>query len=137
MPRSVDVTSRPAVVFLCGRNAGRSQMAAGWARAIDGERVDISSGGSEPATEVNPIAIEAMSEVGIDISSAVPKRWDEDALQAADVIITMGCGDSCPVVPGTRYEDWDVADPSGLSLEGVRPIRDEIERRVRGLLAEL
>lgn len=127
----------PAVLFLCVHNAGRSQMAAGWMRHLAGDRVEVYSGGSEPAGEVNPVAVEAMAEVGIDISTRVPRRWSDEALRAADVVVTMGCGDSCPVYPGKRYVDWVLDDPAGKTLEEVRPIRDEIERRVRALLAEL
>ncbi|MFN8232918.1 MAG: arsenate reductase ArsC [Actinomycetota bacterium] len=127
----------PSVVFLCVHNAGRSQMAAGWASRLAGDRIEISSGGSDPASEVNPAAVAAMAEVGIDIASELPKAWTEEIVRTADVIVTMGCGDACPVLPGKRYEDWDVPDPAGLELEEVRPIRDEIGRRVRGLLADL
>jgi protein-tyrosine-phosphatase len=127
----------PVVVFLCVQNAGRSQMAAGWATYLAGDAVEVYSGGSDPASEVNPVAVEAMAEVGIDISEEVPKPWTDEALLAADVIVTMGCGDACPVYPGKRYEDWEVTDPAGLDLEGVRSIRDDIGARVRTLLAEL
>jgi arsenate reductase (thioredoxin) len=127
----------PMVVFLCVQNAGRSQMAAGWARSLGGDAVEVYSGGSDPAAEVNPKAVEAMAEVGIDISREFPKRWTDEVLQAADVIVTMGCGDACPVYPGKRYEDWELADPAGLDLEGVRRVRDEIGSRVRALLGEL
>jgi arsenate reductase len=127
----------PAVVFLCVHNAGRSQMAAGWLAHLGGDGVDVFSGGSDPASEVNPSAVAAMAEVGIDISSSVPTRWTEDVLRDADVIVTMGCGDSCPVYPGARYVDWQIEDPAGRSVEAVRPIRDDIEQRVRGLMSEL
>ncbi len=136
-PTDPRTTETPKVVFLCVHNAGRSQMAAGWARHLGGDRVEIFSGGSDPAGEVNPSAVAAMAEVGIDIATAVPERWTDEIVRAADVIITMGCGDSCPIFPGTRYEDWAVADPAGQGVDAVRPIRDEIEQRVRGLLAEL
>lgn len=129
--------SRPAVLFLCVHNAGRSQMAAGWMRHLAGDRVEVYSGGSEPASEVNPVAVEAMAEVGIDISGETPRRWSDQAVRAADVVVTMGCGDACPVYPGKRYVDWELEDPAGKTLEEVRPIRDEIEHRVRGLLADL
>lgn len=129
--------TRPMVVFLCVQNAGRSQMAAGWLQHLAGEQVEVFSGGSDPASEVNPAAIEAMAEVGIDISSEFPKPWTEEVVQAANVVVTMGCGDSCPIFPGTRYMDWAVGDPAGLPLEQVRPIRDEIGDRVRGIMAEL
>ena len=112
-------------------------MAAGWPRRLGGDGVEVLSGGSEPASEVNPVAIEAMEEVGIDIRSQSPKRWTDETLGAADVVVTMGCGDTCPVVPGTRYLDWALEDPAGQGIEAVRPIRDDIEQRVRGLLAEL
>jgi protein-tyrosine-phosphatase len=112
-------------------------MALGWAQHLAGGRVEVWSGGSEPATDVNPVAVEAMGEVGVDISGGAPKRWTDDMLEAADVVVTMGCGDTCPVIPGTRYEDWELEDPAGKSLQEVRPIRDEIERRVRDLLRRL
>ena len=124
------------VVFLCVQNAGRSQMAAGWLQHLAGDQVEVFSGGSDPASEVNPAAIEAMAEVGIDISSEFPKPWTDEVVQAANVVVTMGCGDSCPIFPGTRYMDWNVGDPAGLPLEQVRPIRDEIGDRVRGIMAE-
>ena len=127
----------PAVVFLCTHNAGRSQMAAAWAKSLGGDRLEVFSGGSDPASEVNPAAIEAMREVGIDIQGEFPKPWTDEVIQAADVIITMGCGDACPIFPGKRYEDWELDDPAGMDLASVRPIRDEIERRVRQLLASL
>ena len=128
--------TRPMVVFLCVQNAGRSQMAAGWLQHLAGDQVEVFSGGSDPASEVNPAAIEAMAEVGIDISSEFPKPWTDEVVQAANVVVTMGCGDSCPIFPGTRYMDWNVGDPAGLPLEQVRPIRDEIGDRVRGIMAE-
>jgi len=127
----------PSVVFLCVHNAGRSQMAAGWARAIAGDQVEVYSGGSAPAGEVNQAAVDAMAEVGIDISHQVPRRWTDETVRAADVIITMGCGDACPIFPGKRYEDWEVDDPAGLGLDAVRPIRADIEIRVRRLLLKL
>jgi protein-tyrosine-phosphatase len=129
--------TRPMVVFLCVQNAGRSQMAAGWLQHLAGDQVEVFSGGSDPASEVNPAAIEAMAEIGIDISSEFPKPWTEEVVRAANVVVTMGCGDSCPIFPGTRYMDWEVGDPAGLLLEQVRPIRDEIGERVRGIMAEL
>jgi arsenate reductase len=125
------------VLFLCVHNAGRSQMAAGWMRHLAGGQVEVFSGGSEPATEVNKVAVEAMAEKGIDISGAIPQRWTDDTVGAADVVVTMGCGDSCPVFPGKRYVDWELDDPSGQPLEVVRRIRDDLEARVRELLAEL
>ena len=129
--------TRPMVVFLCVQNAGRSQMAAGWLQHLAGDQVEVFSGGSDPASEVNPAAIEAMAEVGIDISSEFPKPWTDEVVQAANVVVTMGCGDTCPIFPGTRYMDWEVGDPAGLPLEQVRPIRDEIGERVRGIMAGL
>jgi arsenate reductase (thioredoxin) len=127
----------PSIVFLCVQNAGRSQMAAGWATALGGDRVVVSSGGSDPASEVNRAAVAAMAEAGIDISDRAPKPWTDEVLRAADVIVTMGCGDACPIFPGKRYEDWEVADPAGLEIDDVRAIRDDVERRVRRLLDEL
>ena len=127
----------PSIVFLCVHNAGRSQMAAGWASELGQDRIEVFSGGSDPASEVNPSAIAAMREVGIDIASEFPKPWTDEVIRAADVIITMGCGDACPIFPDKRYEDWEVADPSGQDLEDVRPIRDDIERRVKALLNQL
>jgi arsenate reductase (thioredoxin) len=129
--------SAPRVVFLCVHNAGRSQMAAGWTEYLAGDGVEVFSGGSDPASEVNPSAIAVMAEIGIDISDESPKPWTNEVVRAADVIVTMGCGDSCPVFPGKRYLDWDVRDPAGLSIDEVRPIRDEIGDRVRRLLEEL
>ena len=127
----------PTVLFLCVHNAGRSQMAMGFFEHLAGDRAVAWSGGSEPGSEVNPAAIEAMRERGIDISGEFPKPWTEDVVRAADVVITMGCGDACPIFPGKRYEEWTLDDPSGLAVEDVRPIRDEIERRVRRLLDDL
>jgi protein-tyrosine-phosphatase len=127
----------PNVLFLCVHNAGRSQMALGWFNHLARDGAVAWSGGSEPGREVNPSAVLAMAEVGIDITREVPRRWTEEIVQAADVVVTMGCGDACPVFPGKRYEDWELDDPAGRDLEAVRPIRDEIERRVRALLASL
>jgi len=127
----------PTVLFLCVHNAGRSQMALGWFNELAQGRAVAWSGGSEPAKEVNPSAVLAMAEVGIDIAREYPKPWTEEIVQAADVVVTMGCGDTCPFFPGKRYEDWDLPDPAGQDVEAVRPIRDEIERRVRDLLASL
>jgi protein-tyrosine-phosphatase len=129
--------TKPSVVFLCVHNAGRSQMAAGWAQALGGDSLDVFSGGSDPASEVNPAAIEAMAEVGIDIRDSFPKPWTDEIVQAADVVVTMGCGDACPVFPGVRYRDWELEDPAGKDVESVRPIRDEIRERVAALLDEL
>jgi protein-tyrosine-phosphatase len=131
------VTDKPMVVFLCIQNAGRSQVAAGWMKHLGGDNVEIYSGGSDPASVINPAAVEAMQEVGIDISNEFPKPWTDEIVRAADVIVTMGCGDACPVFPGKRYLDWEVADPAGLPVDGVRPIRDDIGHRVRMLLKEL
>jgi arsenate reductase (thioredoxin) len=127
----------PTVLFLCVHNAGRSQMALGWFERLAGDRAVAWSGGSEPGNEVNPAAIAAMKEIGIDISAEFPKPWTDEIVQAADVVVTMGCGDACPLFPGKRYEDWVLDDPDGMGVEAVRPIRDEIGRRVRELLASL
>jgi len=127
----------PSVLFLCIHNAGRSQMAAGFMRHLAGDRVDVFSGGSEPAASLNQAVVAAMAEKGIDISEEIPQPWADEIVRAADVIVTMGCGDACPVYPGKRYVDWELEDPSGKTVEQVRPIRDEIEHRVRDLLAEL
>ena len=131
------ITDKPSVVFLCVHNAGRSQMASGWLRHLAGDRVDVFSGGSEPASTLNPAAVEAMAEVGIDIRTEFPKPWTDEVVRAADVVVTMGCGDACPVYPGKRYEDWVLDDPEGLGIDGVRPIRDEIRRRVEQLMEEM
>ena len=131
------MTERPTVLFVCVHNAGRSQMAAGWLRHLAGDRVEVLSAGSAPAGAINPVAVEAMAEVGIDISDQRPKVLTPDAVESSDVVITMGCGDACPVFPGKRYLDWPLEDPAGKGVESVRPIRDEIEARVRALLAEL
>jgi arsenate reductase len=127
----------PIVLFLCVHNAGRSQMALGWFNHLAGDRAIAWSAGSEPASEVNPAAVEAMAEVGIDIVSEYPKPWTDEIVRAADVVVTMGCGDACPIFPGKRYEDWVLDDPAGLDLNAVRPIRDEIGRRVKALLDQL
>ena len=129
--------AKPAVLFLCVHNAGRSQMAAGWLRHLAGDAVDVFSGGSEPADATNPAAVAAMAEAGIDISTERPQRWSDEVARTADVIVTMGCGDACPVYPGTRYEDWELPDPAGQPIEVVREVRDDIERRVRTLMAGL
>ena len=127
----------PAVLFLCVHNAGRSQMALGWFNHLAAGRAVALSGGSEPSDRVNPAAVAAMAEVGIDVSGEQPRRWTEEMVRTADAVITMGCGDTCPFFPGKRYLDWQLDDPHGQGLEVVRPIRDEIERRVRKLLDEL
>ena len=131
------ITDKPSVMFLCVHNAGRSQMASGWLKFLAGDRVDVFSGGSEPASTVNPAAVEAMAEVGIDIRTEFPKPWTDEIVRAADVVVTMGCGDACPVYPGKRYEDWVLDDPEGLGVDSVRPIRDEIRRRVEQLMEEM
>jgi arsenate reductase (thioredoxin) len=128
---------RPVVLFVCVHNAGRSQMAAGFLNHLAGKQVDVLSAGSEPADLVNPVAVAAMAEVGIDVASEQPRLLQDSAVVQADVVITMGCGDACPIYPGKRYEDWDLADPAGLPLAAVRPIRDEIEARVEKLLQSL
>ncbi|HLM65439.1 MAG TPA: hypothetical protein VK306_14155 [Acidimicrobiales bacterium] len=127
----------PAVLFLCVHNAGRSQMAAGWLRHLAGDAVEVFSGGSDPGEHTNAAAIEAMAEVGIDISTEYPKPWTDEIARAADVIVTMGCGDACPIFPGKRYEDWVLTDPANEPLEVVRGVRDDIEQRVRDLMASL
>ncbi|GAB2491480.1 arsenate reductase ArsC [Streptosporangium sandarakinum] len=131
------VPDKPSVLFVCVHNAGRSQMAAGWLTHLAGDRVEVRSAGSAPADQVNPVAVEAMREVGIDITSEQPKILTADAVQASDVVITMGCGDACPIFPGKRYEDWKLDDPAGQDIEAVRPIRDDIRRRIEKLLADL
>ena len=127
----------PTVLFVCVHNAGRSQMAAGWLRHLAGDRVRVLSAGSAPAGSINPVAVEAMAEVGIDIAAQQPKLLSDAAVESSDVVITMGCGDACPFYPGKRYEDWKLDDPAGQGIEAVRPIRDEIKRRVEDLIASL
>ena len=127
----------PTVLFVCVHNAGRSQMAAGYLQHLAGDRVQVLSAGSAPKDQINPVAIEAMAEEGIDIAHNVPKVLTTEAVQESDVVITMGCGDVCPVFPGKRYEDWELDDPAGQGIEAVRPIRDDIKRRIEGLLGEL
>jgi protein-tyrosine-phosphatase len=127
----------PIVLFLCVHNAGRSQMALGWFNRLADGRAIGWSGGSEPSSEINPSVVEAMREVGIDVAGEYPKPWTDEILRAADVVVTMGCGDACPIFPGKRYEDWQLDDPAGRGLDEVRPIRDAIGERVRGLLASL
>ncbi|WP_405217381.1 arsenate reductase ArsC [Agrococcus sp. Ld7] len=124
----------PSALFVCVHNAGRSQMAAGFLRALAGDVVEVRSAGSIPADQINPTAVEAMREVGIDITAESPKVLTVEAVRQSDVVITMGCGDACPIFPGKRYEDWALEDPAGQGIEAVRPIRDEIERRIRALL---
>ncbi len=128
---------RPTVLFVCVHNAGRSQMAGGLLEKLAGDRVRVRTAGSAPADEINPVAVEAMAEVGVDLGAELPKLLTTDAVREADVVITMGCGDACPVFPGKRYEDWDLEDPAGKDLAAVRRIRDEVERRVRALMEEL
>ncbi len=131
------VTPTPSVLFVCVHNAGRSQMAAGWLRHLSGGAVEVRSAGSMPADQINPVAVDAMLEVGIDIRAEHPKVLTPEAVQASDVVVTMGCGDACPFYPGKRYEDWVLEDPAGQGIDAVRPIRDEIRTRVLALLAEL
>ncbi|WP_051707702.1 MULTISPECIES: arsenate reductase ArsC [unclassified Streptomyces] len=130
-------TATPSVLFVCVHNAGRSQMAAAFLTHLAGDRVQVRSAGSAPADAVNPAVVEAMTEAGIDLTAEVPKMLTVEAVQASDVVITMGCGDTCPVFPGKRYLDWQLPDPAGQGVEAVRPIRDEIEKRIRGLVDEL
>ena len=132
-----ETAHRPSVMFVCVHNAGRSQMAAGFMTALSGGRVEVRSAGSLPADQVNPVAVEAMAEVGIDITAERPKILTADAVKASDAVVTMGCGDACPFFPGVRYEDWVLEDPAGKDLETVRRVRDEIRGRVESLLAEL
>jgi arsenate reductase (thioredoxin) len=131
------VADKPRVLFVCIHNAGRSQMAAGYATTLSRGAIEVRSGGSEPGSQINPVAVAAMAEEGIDISQGVPQFMTTEVVRDSDAVITMGCGDVCPIFPGKRYEDWDLTDPSGLSIEQVRPIRDEIKARVQALLAEL
>lgn len=130
-------TSTPTVLFVCVHNAGRSQMAAGFLRDIAGDRIEVRSVGSTPADQINPVAVEAMGELSIDITDEQPKALTTEAVQASDVVITMGCGDACPIFPGKRYEDWQLDDPAGQGIEDVRPIRDEIRARIESLVREL
>jgi arsenate reductase len=131
------MSDKPSVLFVCVHNAGRSQMAAAWLTHLAGDRVEVRSAGSAPADTVNPAAVEAMKEVGIDMSAETPKILTVEAVQASDVCITMGCGDTCPVFPGKRYLDWTLDDPAGQGVEAVRPIRDEIKQRIEALIAEI
>ena len=128
---------KPSVLFVCIHNAGRSQMAAGYLRHLAGDRIEVRSAGSMPADQINPIAVEAMREEGIDIAAEQPKVLTPEAVQASDVVITMGCGDACPYYPGKRYEDWKRDDPAGQGIDAVRPIRDDIRARIEGLIASL
>ncbi|NHF62178.1 arsenate reductase ArsC [Microcella pacifica] len=131
------MSDTPTVLFVCVHNAGRSQMAAGYLRHFAGDRVEVLSAGSEPKDQINPTAVEAMAEEGIDIASNTPKVLTTDAVRASDVVITMGCGDACPIFPGKRYEDWELDDPAGQGIESVRVIRDDIKARIQALVAEL
>ncbi|KPG85278.1 arsenate reductase ArsC [Frigoribacterium sp. RIT-PI-h] len=131
------MSTKPSVLFVCVHNAGRSQMAAGYMQALAGDRVDVLSAGSEPKDQINPIAIQAMAEEGIDIAGNQPKVLTTEAVRDSDVVITMGCGDACPIFPGKRYEDWELTDPAGRGIEDVRPIRDDIKGRIQALLAEI
>lgn len=130
-------STKPSVLFVCVHNAGRSQMAAGFLRDIAGDRIEVRSAGSMPADQINPTAVEAMGELGIDITAEQPKVLTTEAVQASDVVITMGCGDACPFFPGKRYEDWKLEDPAGQGIDAVRPIRDDIRARIQQLVAEL
>ncbi len=134
---SMTTTDKPVVLFVCIHNAGRSQMAAGYMRELSGGAVEVRSGGSEPGDQINPIAVQAMAEEGIDISQAVPQLMTTEQVRESDVVITMGCGDVCPIFPGKRYEDWELVDPKGKSIDEVRPIRDDIKQRIQALLSEI
>ena len=131
------MTGKPTVLFVCVHNAGRSQMAAGYLRALGGDHVEVLSAGSEPKDQINPVAIEAMAEEGIDIAGSIPRILTVDAVKESDVVITMGCGDACPIFPGKRYEDWELEDPAGKGIDTVRRVRDDIRGRVQTLIAEL
>lgn len=128
---------KPTVLFVCVHNAGRSQMAAGWLKSMAGDRIEVRSAGSEPADQINPLAVRVMNEVGIDITGEQPKILTLDAVSRADVVVTMGCGDTCPYFPGKRYEDWELTDPAEQPIEVVRQIRDEIRGRIKGLVDDL
>ena len=131
------MTHKPTVLFVCVHNAGRSQMAAGYLQHLAGDRIDVLSAGSQPGSQINPVAVQAMAEEGIDLAGNRPKVLTTEAVQASDVVITMGCGDECPYFPGKRYEDWELDDPAGQGIDAVRPIRDEIRKRVEDLIASL
>ncbi|MEJ1087149.1 arsenate reductase ArsC [Microbacterium sp. Mu-80] len=131
------MNEKPTVLFVCVHNAGRSQMAAGYLQHLAGDRIEVLSAGSEPKDQINPVAVSAMAEDGIDIAGGTPKVLTVDAVRESDVVITMGCGDACPIFPGKRYEDWQLDDPAGQGIDAVRPIRDEIRARVEALIAEL
>jgi arsenate reductase len=134
---STDTARKPSVLFVCVHNAGRSQMAAAFLTSLSGGAIEVRSAGSQPADKVNPAAVEAMAEVGIDMSAETPKVLTTEAVQESDVVITMGCGDTCPIFPGKRYEDWGLDDPAGQGVESVRPIRDDIKARIEDLIASL
>lgn len=136
-PDAPPATTLPGVLFLCVHNAGRSQIAAGWLRALGGGRAEAYSAGSEPASSLNPAVVEAMQEVGISLADEFPKPWTEEVLRAVQVVVTMGCGDSCPIYPGVRYVDWEIEDPAGQDITAARRVRDDIRQRVHGLLAEI
>ncbi|MBT2517492.1 arsenate reductase ArsC [Streptomyces sp. ISL-90] len=131
------MTDKLTVLFVCVHNAGRSQMAAGYLRAFGGDRIEVLSAGSEPKDQINPVAVQAMAEEGIDIADNVPKVLTTEAVRDSDVVITMGCGDACPIFPGKRYEDWELDDPAGQGIDAVRPIRDDIKARIKELVSEL
>ena len=131
------MTRKPTVLFVCVHNAGRSQMAAGWLNHLAGDRIDIRSAGSQPTESINPVAVAAMAEVGIDITGEQPKLLTVDAVSSADVVVTMGCGDTCPVFPGKRYEDWQLTDPAGQPIDVVRQVRDDIRDRIQALITDL
>jgi protein-tyrosine-phosphatase len=130
-------SDRPSVLFMCVHNAGRSQMAAGWLRHLAGDRITVYSGGSAPTDQINPAAVKAMAEVGVDITNEFPKPWTDEIVRASDVVVNMGCGDACPLFPGKRYDDWQLDDPAGQDVSAVRPIRDDIRLRVEELMASL
>ena len=131
------MAKKPSVLFLCVHNAGRSQIGAGWMRHLAGEEIQVYSAGSSPAEQINPIAVEAMSEIGIDIKTQQPKKWTDEIVREVDVIISMGCGDTCPVYPGKRYIDWEIEDPAGQEIEMIRIVRDQIKKHVQELIVEL
>ena len=131
------MAKKPSVLFLCVHNAGRSQIGAGWMRYLAGEEIQVYSAGSSPAEQINPVAVEAMSEIGIDIKTQQPKKWTDEIVREVDVIISMGCGDTCPVYPGKRYIDWEIEDPAGQEIEMIRIVRDQIKKHVQELIVEL
>ena len=131
------MAKKPSVLFLCVHNAGRSQIGAGWMRHLAGEAIQVYSAGSSPAEQINPVAVEAMSEIGIDIKTQQPKKWTDEIVREVDVIISMGCGDTCPVYPGKRYIDWEIEDPAGQEIEMIRIVRDQIKKHVQELIVEL